>query len=447
MAGFIRVASDGEGFEDGATGKPFVPFGCNYFDPKTGWAPKIWTLYDHGRVARHLGQIAGAGLNVIRVFLDMGILNPKPGEFGAEGFGKVDDMVETAAKAGVRIIFSGPNTWHGVPDHRRGDPFVDPQQFEFTRLLWQRIAACWGDSPTIMAWDLFNEPMVGWPTRAKGWMGDARLAAWRDFAKQKLATAVGDDLPPADTAGQDRAVWAAYLDFQEHLAEQWVARQCEALRAAGAKQMITVGLIQWGIPILLPGGLGLSAFRPQRIARHLDYLSAHFYPMLVRGDLEGELDLQRAYLEVVLRATRVAGKPLVMEEFGWKGGKAPPGDAAAKPEEHQSLWGDALMDVTGRCGVRGWLNWGYADAADPKADISAASGLWTEDEKIKHWGRRFSEYAKRLKAEPPDLEPPATRIEVKTVDFLFEHGGHPPLAWLEKQIAAKPKQGIEVVFK
>jgi hypothetical protein len=46
------------------------------------------------------------------------------------------------------------------------------------------------------------------------------------------------------------------------------------------------------------------------------------------------------------------------------------------------------MTVSARCGAAGWLNWGYADAADPKADISAATGLWTEDERMKHWGKR-----------------------------------------------------------
>ena len=445
MARFIQVAADGRGFTEGPGGPRFVPFGCNYFDPKTGWAPKIWKLYDHERVARHFGQIAGAGLNAIRVFLDMGILNPAPGEYSAEGFGKVDDMVKTAAAAGLRIIFSGPNTWHGTPDHRRGDPYTDPRQIELTHLLWQKIAGRWRDEPAVMTWDLFNEPMVGWPTRAKGWLGDTRLAAWRDFAQKKLGAKVGDDLVSADTAGQDHKLWTTYLDFQETLAEQWTARQAKTLRDAGAKQMISVGLIQWGIPVHLARAMGPGGFNPRRIAPHLDYLSAHFYPILRKGNLENELDLQRAYLEVVLRATYVQGKPLVLEEFGWKGGKAPPGDAKAMPEEHQTLWGEALMACSGRVAA-GWLNWGYADAADPKADISAASGLWTEEERIKHWGKRFGEYAAKYKAAPPAYQPAARRIEVNTVNFLFQHGGHPQLDWLEGQIAGDPKQSIEVVF-
>lgn len=441
MAPFIQVAPGGGGFVEGAGGKPFVPFGANYFDPKTGWAPKIWARYDHDRVARHLGQMAEAGLNCIRVFLDQGILNPAPGEFSAEGFDKVADMVQVAARAGIRIIFSGPNTWHGQPTHRRGDAYADPRQIDFTVRLWQKIVERWGAEPAVMTWDLYNEPMVGWPKRS-----DLRLERWRKHAKDALGVDVGEDLPQPDPTGADRKVWAEYLRFQEGLAADWVAVQAKAIRAAGAKQMVSVGLIQWGIPILLPRGMGLSCFTPARIEPHLDYLSAHFYPMLRTGNLEKELALQRAYLDVVLRATRRPGKPLVLEEFGWKGGKAPPGDKAALPEEHQTLWGDALMAVSS-CSCGGWLNWGYADAADPHADISAATGLWTEDERIKHWGKRFAEYAAQYKADPPRYAPAARTVEVDRVDFLVEHAGAPQLDWLESRIGACPGDSIEVVFK
>jgi len=445
MADFIRVSDDRQGFVEGASGRRFVPFGANYFDPKTGWAPKIWARFDAERVGRHFGQMAGAGLNCIRVFLDQMILNPAPDDFSEEGFRKADDLIALARRAGLRIIFSGPNTWHGSPEHRRGDPYADPQEIEFNRRLWEKIAARWGGEPVILAWDLYNEPMVGWPTRAKGWRGDQRLGLWQAFARERNVPA-GDDLPPADTAGQDRTAWAAYLAFQEGLAGQWVERQCKALRAAGARQMITVGLIQWTIPVHLPRGLGLSGFTPRRIARHLDYISAHFYPMPRQGSLEADLPVQQAYLEVVLRAMRQADKPLVLEEFGWKGGRQVPRDSRTWPEEHQTFWCDALMAVSGRAGAAGWLNWGYADADDPKADVSAASGLWTAEERLKHWGRRFSQYAARYQAAPPSYTLPARRIAVNTVDFLFDHGGHPQLDWLEGQVKDSPGANLEVVF-
>jgi hypothetical protein len=443
MGEFIRVSQDGHGFIEGAEGKRFVPFGANYFDPKTGWAPKIWERYDGERVARQLGQMAEAGLNSIRVFLDQQVLNPAPGEYPGKGFDTVDDLVRLAAKAGVRIIFSGPNTWHGTPAHRRGDMFADPKQIDFALRLWEKIVERWGREPTVMAWDLLNEPMVGWPLRS-----EHRLPLWRRHAKEKLGIEVGEDLPPPDPTGRDKKVWGEYLRFQEGLATDWVTRQCRAIREAGAGQMISVGLIQWSIPILLPGGMGWGGFNPARIAPALDYMSIHFYPMLrnAKAGLEPELAVQRAYLEVVLRASYRRRKPLVLEEFGWKGGKVVPGEDRAWPEEHQTLWGETLMASSAPC-CSGWLNWGYADAADPKADVSAASGLWTEDEKPKHWGKRFAEYAAKFKASPPTYAPAARRLEVDRLDFLYERHGAPQLEWLEKNVGACPGESIEVVFK
>jgi hypothetical protein len=442
MPDFIRVSKDGHGFVEGAEGKPFVPFGANYFDPKTGWAPKIWERYDHERVARQLGQMAEAGLNAIRVFLDIKCLNPAADEYSAKGFDTVDDMVKVAAKAGIRIIFSGPNWWNGGAPHRKGDPYTDPQQVDYTLALWRKIAARWGAEPTIMAWDLFNEPMIGWPKESP-----VRLPLWRKHAKDKLGLDAGADLPQPETKGQDKKVWGEYLQFQEGLATEWVRRQCEALRQAGAKQMISVGLIQWAIPVLLPGGLGMACFNPRKLSPHLDYMSIHFYPMLRDGKagLEPELALQRAYLEVVARAAYRPEKPLVLEEFGWKGGKKAPGDEKAWPEEHQTLWGETLLAATAGC-CSGWLNWGYADAADPHADISAATGLWTEDEKLKDWGKRFAALAAKYRADPPKYRPAARKFEVNTVDFLFEHNGAPQLDWLAGKIGSCPGDSIEVVF-
>jgi hypothetical protein len=41
----IRVAKDGRTFVTDE-GKPFVPFGVNYYRPGTGWAPQIWKTFD-----------------------------------------------------------------------------------------------------------------------------------------------------------------------------------------------------------------------------------------------------------------------------------------------------------------------------------------------------------------------------------------------------------------
>lgn len=446
MTGFLRVSPDGHGFVDEATGAAFVPMGCNYFDPKTGWAPKIWAQYDHDRVARQLAQIVGAGLNAVRVFLDISALNPSAGVYSDEGFAKVDDMIAIAERAGIRIIFSGPNIWQGQPAHRRGDAYADTEQQEHLTSLWARIAQRWGDNPTVMAWDLLNEPRVRWPSRADEGYGP-RWQRWKQYAEANIDESLPEEYPSTDPESVGAGVWRTYLRFQEGLAEEWVQLQTAALRESGARQMITVGLIQWSIPIMLPARMGYAGFNPRRIEPYLDYMSIHFYPMLRDRDagLGAELAVQRAYLQAVARGAYIAGKPLVLEEFGWKGGKLVPGEDRVWPQEHQTLWGEALVEST-RDVAAGWLNWGYADAADPHADISAATGLWTQDEELKDWGRRFSAYAAAFRADPPAYKPADRHFELDIVEYLIEHKGAPSLAWLEQRVAEAPHSSLGVTF-
>jgi len=481
MSSFIKVAlrseasgsktDGGAGFTDADTGEAFVPLGCNYFDPKTGWAPKIWSQYDHDRVARQLSQIGEAGLNCVRVFLDVKTLNPAEGEYSEEGFAKVDDMIACAKSAGIRFIFSGPNHWEGFAPHSAGDTYTDPEAMDKLCALWERIIERYAHEPAVMAWDLRNEPQVGWkPTprhrhrhrrreltpeeeqRREQWrqwrqkMMEQRKGRWADYAKRTLGIDV-DDLPSSHVNGQSREVYRAYVEYAEGLSEKWVARQCETIRSAGAGQLISVGLIQWSVPIYLPDGRGYACFNPGKVAPHLDYMSVHFYPMLRNpaAGLEPEMNLQRAYLEAVARGAYVPGKPLVIEEFGWKGGKKVPNDDRAWPQEHQTLWCEKLMEITGRV-ASGWLNWGYADAASERADISAASGLWTSDEEMKHWGRRFTEIGAQFRAAPPAHEPAKRKIELDRADYLFDNGGHPNHDWLAERAAEDPGASIEVVF-
>lgn len=445
MTDFIVVSEDGYGFTVGRGGERFVPFGANYFDPKTGWAPKIWSRFDEQRVRRQLGQMASAGLNCIRVFLDTQTLNPSPGAYSEEGFAKVDRLIDLSRQAGLRIDFSGPSGWEGLPEHARGDTYADPQAIDTLLALWERIVKRYADEPTIMTWDLKNEPQVRWP-KPEEYTGP-RLDLWKQYAREHAGVEVDALVPPEPKGKADLSLYTHYVHFQEHLAERWVARQAEVIRASGARQMVSVGLIQWSIPIFL-AGLPYAGFRPEKIEPHLDYMSVHFYPILKdpQVGLEGEFAVQRAYLEVVARACKMPGKPLVMEEFGWKGGKQVPRDPRSWPQEHQTYWGDALMDRTSRV-ASGWLNWGYADAADPNADISAASGLWTEEEQLKHWGRRFAEYARQFRQNPPVYRAPDEKHELNLPQYLYDNDGHPSYGWLQKTIADHPDKSVEVAFK
>src|SRR2546425_9936609 len=41
----IHVAKDGRTFVT-QDGRPYVPFGVNYYRPGTGWAPQVWKQFD-----------------------------------------------------------------------------------------------------------------------------------------------------------------------------------------------------------------------------------------------------------------------------------------------------------------------------------------------------------------------------------------------------------------
>lgn len=445
MNGFIRVANDNYSFINDATGESFVPLGANYFDPHTGWAPKIWTKFDAARVGRQLGQLGEAGYNCVRIFLDCGFLSPAEGEYSQAGFDTVQRMIDLCGEAGLRIIFSGPNRWERLGDHFRGDVFADPKAQQLQDDLWRKIVHRWGDEPTIMTWDLFNEPQVRWvgPDDRGYDRLEARRQLWRDRSREKLGREM-TDLLGSRPGGVDREIYREFVHFMEDLAEGWTARQANVIREAGARQMVSVGLIQWSVPTFLTPNLGYAGFNPGKIAEHLDYMSVHFYPMLQKPDLglEQEIDRQKAYLETVVRGAYVPGKPLVMEEFGWRGGRDRPGEPP-RDQAHQSFWGDALMEITERCCV-GWLNWGYADAADEKADISYATGLFTHDEQIKHWGKRMAEHGERLKAEPASYVAPDVVRELNRVDYLYDNDGHPGMELIDG-LAAEGKS-VEVKF-
>ena len=78
------------------------------------------------------------------------------------------------------------------------------------------------------------------------------------------------------------------------------------------KALITVGMIQWSVPSLLPGTVAYySGFRPQRQARYLDFLEVHFYPLADGGYKYGGPESEArnlAYLESVVREAKQPGQ-------------------------------------------------------------------------------------------------------------------------------------------
>jgi endo-1,4-beta-mannosidase len=413
----VRIAADGRTFQTD-DGKPFVPLGINYYRPGTGWAPQLWKKFDAEATRQDFARMRELGVNCVRVFLTYGSFFMDRDRLHPEGLAKFDQFLDMAEQAGVYVHPTGPDHWEGMPNWQPRDLAGDEPSLAALETFWGLFAARYRNRNVIFAYDLRNEPAVPWETPAmrgpwNAWLqaryraADALAQAWSMPAE---ALRWGDQsAPPREALGSRQLL--DYQQFREELADQWTRRQVAAIKAADPAALVTVGLIQWSVPALLPGVQQYSGFRPQRQAPLLDFLEIHFYP-LAAGFYEYAPDDEirnLAYLESVVRETAACGKPVVVAEFGWYGGGSLNLGGREHPvasEEAQARWCRRAVETTSGLAT-GWLNWGFYDHPEAR-DVSQRTGMLAVDGRPKAWAREFQKLAESLAREriaPAQLGP------------------------------------------
>lgn len=405
----ILIAEDGRSFITEA-GKPFVPFGVNYFRPGTGWAPQLWKTFDETAFREDFALMRKSGINCVRVFLTYGSFMTEKGKVDPEGLAKFDKLLDIAEDYGIYIHPTGPDHWEGpgvLEDYAKiHERFTDDEILEATVLFWKEFALRYKGCNTIFAYDLLNEPAIPWDVPSmkpkwNSWLND-RYQSADDFAKKNnlvLETIHwGNEEAPKDFT--NRELTLDYQHFREELADHWTKIQVEAIKNADPNALVTVGMIQWSIPAVHPGLQHYAAFKPFRQAPYLDFMEFHFYPLATgfyEYEKEGDTEKNLAYIESIAREVAATGKPVVIAEFGWYGGGQLQNSNQEKPaatEEQQADWNTALIETTKGLAV-GWLNWGFFDIPEA-TDISELLGLYTADRKPKAWGIAFKELSEQL---------------------------------------------------
>ena len=403
----VRIGLGGRTFatEDG---KPFAPMGVNYYRPGTGWAPKLWKQFDAEATRKDFARMKQLGVNCVRVFLTYGSFFMESDSLQPEGLAKFDQLLGIAEDAGIYIHPTGPDHWEGLPPWAGRDRIADQRVLEALDNFWKLFAQRYRGRNVLFAYDLLNEPQVAWDTpamRAKWnrWLetrygsAEKTAQAWR---VKPDAIRWGNQPPPAAKDSPNDPQLLDYQHFREAIADEWTRRQAAAIKAADPQALVTVGMIQWSVPALLPNVRQYAAFRPERQAQWLDFMEVHVYP-LAAGFYDytrpEDEDRNLAYLESVVREVAASGKPVVVAEFGWYGGgklTINRGVHPAASEDQQARWCRRAVETTEGLAT-GWLNWGFYDHPEAR-DVSQLTGLLTVDGKPKAWAREFHSLARSL---------------------------------------------------
>jgi hypothetical protein len=398
----IQIHPSHWGFYDPDTRRPFVPWGCNYFDPFTGWAPQLWRQFDPGRVAQHFADIRAIGGNIVRVFSTVGCLLAAPDLAHPDGVEKMARMLDLAWEQGIRVIWSGPSLWEGAPEWwREAGPYegyARPDLIAAMQTAWRAMGAAFRGHPGLFAYELHNEPFApSAPTPALR----ERWARWR----AAHAPGAGEDLPAAGPTWD----WE-FQRFREDIATEYTARMVEAIRGVDDTHLITFGLHQKSAPFDWYPPDPYAAFNPYRLNDLLDYHSIHFYPHhifhpdLYRDPYETEEGMRETlwHARAVMRYFQATGKPLVLEECGWYGGGSVEVAGREQPERSeadQTRWCRGLVEAT-RGDACGWLFWPYRDTPS-SLDASRRSGLYNAAGELKDWGKTFAALAPAICAQIP----------------------------------------------
>jgi len=402
----VRVHASGWGFAEAGAGQAFTPWGCNYYDPGTGWSPRIWEQYNPVRVAKQLDDIAVIGANTIRVFSTIRNLLVSPRRVRSAGIAKMVDMLALAEARGLRVIWSGPSTWEGRPAWWRPDaPYEVCARDDLMAALetaWRAMGKAFRGHPALFSYELQNEPYApSVPTPAM----NRRWAQWRAVHAPKAPSAL--PRPPA----REGERWLAEVQrFREDLATEYVRRMATAVRETDDTHLVTIGMHQKSAPFDWYPPDSYIAFNPHRMAEYLDYTSIHYYPHhnwhpnLYRDPCETAQGMRETlwHGRAICRYMHIPGKPVVMEECGWySGGDVRIGgrEQPWRSEVQQTDWCTRLVKAT-RGDVCGWLFWPYRDTP-PASDFSRGSGLYSAAGKLKDWGRAFARMAPKITAGRP----------------------------------------------
>lgn len=203
--GYLKT--NGQNVVDSATGQAVRLVGANWHGAESD------TKVPGGLWARNwrdmMDEMADSGLNVLRIPISPAILEKaaitdgirwdiNPDLEGLNGLGVLDRIVEHAGDLGMRIVIDMHRITPGVGKQESGLWFSGSYSEDDLVRDWQTIAKHYAGDPTVIGFDLFNEPSGRSldPHRVAHWADGPAVSDWHRAA-ERLGDAVHEVNPDA----------------------------------------------------------------------------------------------------------------------------------------------------------------------------------------------------------------------------------------------------------
>ncbi|MFF0227241.1 cellulase family glycosylhydrolase [Streptomyces sp. NPDC004629] len=280
--------------------------GANFWS-RTG-GPLMWRDYDPKTVREELRVLRENGLTMTRSFFYWPDFHPEPHRIDESLCAHFRDFLDAHQETGMGTVptfivghMSGENwdpAWRGGRDLYE-DVWMVGRQAWFVSQMTRRFK----DHPAVTGWLITNE-MPGY----------GRIYQV--------------DPPSSDVV------------------TAWAQAMCNAVRAAGGTQPVSLGDGAWGIEVTGHD----NGFSLRETAEYVDFVGPHVY----RSDTDRTRQHYRAAFECELAS--VTGQPVVLEEFGLSTDTVSARNAGIYYRQtlHNSLLG----------GATGWIAWNNTDYDD-----------------------------------------------------------------------------------
>lgn len=264
------------------------------------WNPKAWD--QDFRLMREMG------LNMVRFDLFWAFFEPRPGVYNPDAFSQFDEILRLAKKHQLYLnptFFIGGevgDAYWDVPWREGRHPHADPDMMRLQVQHVEQFAQRYRGDPTIIAWDLTDEPPL----------------------------------------------WIVRTTTSEAMAANWTRSLTQALRELDPEHLITVGTAGEEI--------GRGPFRADIVGPEIDFLCVHPYPFYTSHLYPDPFLSHRATYSAAfeIHLARAAGKPVMVQEFGAS-------SAQFAPKRIERYYETMMYSALGN-GANGLVAWCFTDA-------------------------------------------------------------------------------------